>query len=42
MYNRKSSSRHRRNTVPEAFQLDVTVKEEANNNHRLSVDICMR
>ncbi|XP_075122981.1 CD109 antigen-like [Leptodactylus fuscus] len=38
MYNRKSSSRRR----PNAFHLDVTVKEVANNIHRLSVDICMR
>ncbi|XP_056419557.1 uncharacterized protein LOC130361023 [Hyla sarda] len=42
IYNRKSSSRHRQNTVPEAFQLNVTVKEETNNINRLSVDVCMR
>ncbi|XP_044147056.1 LOW QUALITY PROTEIN: CD109 antigen-like [Bufo gargarizans] len=41
MYNRKSSSRRRRNTVIEPFLLDVTVKDETNNIHRLSVDVCM-
>ncbi|XP_073529634.1 CD109 antigen-like [Phyllobates terribilis] len=42
IYNRKSPSRRRISTVPEAFRLDVTVKEETNNIHRLSVDVCMR
>ncbi|XP_069829442.1 CD109 antigen-like [Dendropsophus ebraccatus] len=42
MYNRKSSSRRRINMGTEAFRLDVTVKEEANDTHRLSVDVCMR
>ncbi|XP_075719802.1 CD109 antigen-like [Rhinoderma darwinii] len=42
MYNQKSSSRRRRNTVLEAFQLDVSVREETNNIHRLSLDVCMR
>ncbi|XP_072000216.1 CD109 antigen-like [Engystomops pustulosus] len=42
MYNRKSSSRRRQNTLPEAFRLDVTVKEEENCIDRFSVNICMR
>ncbi|CAJ0960156.1 unnamed protein product [Ranitomeya imitator] len=44
IYNRKFPLRRRKITVPvpEAFRLDVTVKEETNNIHRLSVDICMR
>ncbi|XP_063772889.1 CD109 antigen-like [Pseudophryne corroboree] len=41
-YNRKASSRRRRSTaVPEAFKLNVTVKEDPSNIHRLSVDVCM-
>ncbi|XP_075194550.1 CD109 antigen-like [Anomaloglossus baeobatrachus] len=42
IYNRKPLSRRRQHTVPEAFRLDVTVREETNNIHRLSVDVCMR
>ncbi|KAM4042810.1 CD109 antigen-like [Anomaloglossus baeobatrachus] len=39
-YNRKPSSRAKRDTtVPEAFKLDVTVKEDASNIYRLSVEI---
>ncbi|XP_066429286.1 CD109 antigen-like [Eleutherodactylus coqui] len=41
IYSRKSTSRHRR-MEPGAFQLDVTVKEETDNIHRLAVDVCMR
>ncbi|XP_077137824.1 CD109 antigen-like [Ranitomeya variabilis] len=44
IYNRKFLLRRRKITVPvpEAFRLDVTVKEETNNIHRLSVAVCMR
>ncbi|KAG8582006.1 hypothetical protein GDO81_007888 [Engystomops pustulosus] len=40
-YNRKTSSRTKReSSVPEAFKLDVTVKENASNLHILTVDVC--
>ncbi|XP_075720274.1 CD109 antigen-like [Rhinoderma darwinii] len=43
VYNQKASSRAKRNSpVPEAFKLDVTVKEDTSNIHILSVDVCTR
>ncbi|XP_066460663.1 CD109 antigen-like [Eleutherodactylus coqui] len=42
-YNRKPSSRAKRNSpAPEAFTLDVTVREATNNLYKLSVDMCTR
>ncbi|XP_077343507.1 CD109 antigen-like [Lithobates pipiens] len=40
-YNRKAPSRRRRDTVPEAFKLDLKVKESANDIYKLTVDVSM-
>lgn len=41
VYNRKAPSRRRRDTVPEAFKLDLKVKENANDIYKLTVDVSM-
>ncbi|XP_072264624.1 CD109 antigen-like [Pyxicephalus adspersus] len=41
VYNRKALSRRRRSTESEAFNLDLNVKEDASNIHKLTLDISM-
>ncbi|XP_018427503.1 PREDICTED: CD109 antigen-like, partial [Nanorana parkeri] len=41
VYNTKAPSRRRRNTVVEAFKLDLKVNEDASNIHKLTVDVSM-
>ncbi|KAM8953043.1 CD109 antigen-like [Pelodytes ibericus] len=41
IYNQKASSRRKRNAlIPEAFSLEVMVKEDKHNTQQLSVDVC--